>query len=153
MKKFVTLITLTLSLLGTTACMAVKAQSSTENEIEYQGYDRNKPVPLLIALHGGMGNGKHFMKSTGLDKTAEKNNFIVVFPNGTARFNRGRYTWNAGSCCGYAFKKKIDDVGFIRKLRHGLLQRRRFGLSPGLRGVGYHHRHRRGIEQPRYQTV
>ncbi len=81
------------------------------------GYDKKKPVPLLIGLHAGMSNPKVFMERTKFTAIAERENFIAVFPQGSAfREKRNRFVWNSGSCCGYAAKRDIDDVGFIQKL-------------------------------------
>ena len=59
---------------------------------------------------------------TGFDAEADEHGFIAVYPDGTGRDQPvlhamgkpGLLTWNAGSCCGYAQYKNIDDVGFIR---------------------------------------
>src|SRR6266545_844712 len=37
---------------------------------------RDKPVPLLVALHGGLGSGRQFEQQTGFDGLAEANQFI-----------------------------------------------------------------------------
>ncbi len=88
------------------------------------GYKKSKPSPLLIGLHAGMGNPTNFIQRTGFSTIAEQENFIAVFPQGSAwNEKRGRFVWNAGSCCGYAADKNIDDVGFIRVLINKLMQR------------------------------
>src|SRR5207244_2426435 len=47
--------------------------------------------------------------------SSDREGAIVVFPNGTTRFDSGRLaTWNAGDCCAGAVKRGADDVGFIR---------------------------------------
>lgn len=71
--------------------------------------------PLLIALHGGAGNGRSMARLTGLNETEDRNDFMVIYPNGTGRINRFS-SWNAGLCCGYAVKQNMDDVGFIRDI-------------------------------------
>jgi polyhydroxybutyrate depolymerase len=76
---------------------------------------RKGPMPLVIALHGGGGNGAQLAKSAGLIEKAQKEGFILALPEGSARFAKLQ-TWNAGGCCAYAMKQKIDDVGFIRAL-------------------------------------
>ncbi|MFM7318135.1 MAG: alpha/beta hydrolase family esterase, partial [bacterium] len=50
-----------------------------------------------------------------LNKTADKEGFIVVYPNGIGRVAR-MLTFNAGNCCAYAMTNDIDDVAFTRKL-------------------------------------
>ena len=66
------------------------------------------PRPLVIALHGGGGNG------TQVDKAAREG-FILALPEGSSRFGKLE-TWNAGGCCAYAMREKIDDIGFIRSM-------------------------------------
>ena len=73
-------------------------------------------VPLLIALHGGLGSGTQFEKQTGFDGLAEANGFIVAYPYGWGTGPRHGIarTWNGGSCCGPAMKQHVDDVTFIK---------------------------------------
>ncbi|CAF0699217.1 extracellular catalytic domain type 1 short-chain-length polyhydroxyalkanoate depolymerase [Candidatus Methylacidithermus pantelleriae] len=81
-------------------------------------------LPLVINLHGGGGNAISAIEQTGFNTEADRNGFIVVCPNGTGAphpllnaMGRGEfYTWNAGSCCGYAVQHQVDDVGYIRAL-------------------------------------
>ncbi len=83
-----------------------------------------QPVALVVALHGGGGNGELNAEQTGFNALADREGFIVVHPDGTGRrrpllnaLGKGRlYTWNAGNCCGYAAQQDIDDVGFLRSL-------------------------------------
>ncbi|MDH5572377.1 MAG: alpha/beta hydrolase-fold protein [Gammaproteobacteria bacterium] len=88
------------------------------SEREYRIYapasQKNEKLPLMIVLHGGLGNAEEMEATTGMNDIAEKEKFIVAYPNGTGgRFLRNRRTWNAGTCCGPAEKNKIDDVKFI----------------------------------------
>ncbi|HZZ72907.1 MAG TPA: PHB depolymerase family esterase [Pirellulales bacterium] len=78
-------------------------------------YDGKTPLPVVLNLHGGGGNATAHRRQTQMDVAADKYGFIVVYPEGTAFLGR-MYTWNAGSCCGYAVNHKIDDVGFISKV-------------------------------------
>lgn len=83
------------------------------------GYDPARPVPLLLALHGGGGHMAYQADDArfGLISLAEREGFIVVFPNGHSRLPRGRLaTWNAGHCCGPARDHGSDDVGFLRRM-------------------------------------
>ena len=72
-------------------------------------------VPLVLVLHGGGGNGENAERMTGFSQEADEEGFIVVYPEGTGRFGK-MLTWNAGHCCGYAMKNRIDDVSFIDAL-------------------------------------
>jgi polyhydroxybutyrate depolymerase len=77
-----------------------------------------EPVPLLIALHGGLGWGAQFERNSGFDGLAEANGFVVVYPDGWNAGTDARQvrTWNAGRCCGPAARLDVDDVGFIDEL-------------------------------------
>ena len=77
-----------------------------------------KPQPLVIVIHGSGGTGVSMAGTTGFDALADKEGFIVAYPEGIVGKNRG---WNA------LFGKPIpggqgaqvddvDDVGFIRAL-------------------------------------
>ena len=84
-----------------------------------RSYREGAPTPLLVALHGGMGDmDRQADEATyGLVGASERYGFVAVFPNGFSRFPGGRFaTWNAGRCCGPARDAGIDDVGFIRRV-------------------------------------
>lgn len=74
------------------------------------------PLPLVLVLHGGGGNGKNAEEMTGFTKAAE-GRAIVAYPYGTGkRFKESLLTWNAGNCCGHALDAAVDDVAFLRQL-------------------------------------
>ena len=80
-------------------------------------FARITPAPVVIALHGGGGNADNAVTMTGFDRLAERDGFIAVYPNGTARRDRRTLlTWNAGHCCAAAMEQRTDDVGFIGAL-------------------------------------
>lgn len=81
------------------------------------GYDAAHPAPLVLAFHGGGGSAAFMADDSryGLQREADRDGFIVAFPNGASRLPGGRFaTWNAGGCCGYARDQGSDDVGFAR---------------------------------------
>ncbi len=67
-------------------------------------------APLVVMLHGGFGTGAQAEKDYGWDKLADRQQFIVAYPDGVRR------SWNAGMCCGPARDQHIDDVAFIGAL-------------------------------------
>ncbi|MCF3124434.1 polyhydroxybutyrate depolymerase [Streptomyces arenae] len=69
------------------------------------GYTRARKLPLVIALHPYPADGRAAAAISGLSAKADKDNFLVVYPDG---LNRG---FNAMICCGTE-----DDVGFIRTI-------------------------------------
>ncbi|MXP23577.1 polyhydroxybutyrate depolymerase [Gordonia sp. HNM0687] len=66
------------------------------------------PAPLVIVLHGGYGSGRQAESSYHWDTHADRGRFVAVFPNGVGR------SWNAGTCCGPAQRRDVDDVAFVR---------------------------------------
>lgn len=75
------------------------------------------PLPVVIAFHGGGGNASGFRDYAGLDAVADRERFIVVYPNGTGLLRRVLLTFNAGNnCCGWARNQQVDDVGFAAAL-------------------------------------
>lgn len=81
--------------------------------------DSDSPRPLVILLHGANGNAEEIEKMSGMSQKADREDFIVVYPEGTGP-NR-KYMWNADNCCGDAFKDGVDDIGFIRAMIEKLL--------------------------------
>ncbi len=81
-------------------------------------------LPLMLAFHGGGGNGDQFRRTSGLAELADREGFLVVFPDGTGV--AGLLTWNAGACCGSAATNNEDDVGFTLALLDHLAQRTGF---------------------------
>ena len=82
-------------------------------------FSNAKDLPLMIVLHGGLGNARYVEKVTGMNEVAKTGKFIVAYPNGIGgrfRFMKNRRTWNAGDCCGNAVRNNVDDVSFIEKL-------------------------------------
>ncbi len=83
-----------------------------------QSYSPSRKTPLVLAFHGGGGTAGIMANPDyyGWTPKAEKEGFIVAFPNGASRFGGKLATWNAGRCCGYARDQKSDDVGFVKAL-------------------------------------
>lgn len=69
--------------------------------------DHDAPVPLVVALHGGLQSVEGLAGMSALDQEARRSGFAVVYPVGVER------TWNAGRCCGPAERLGVDDVGFV----------------------------------------
>ena len=79
-----------------------------------QGYDPKQPTPVVLALHGTGMTGGMMVWFSGLNKTSDKNGFIVVYPSslGTVPLS----VWNAGGFRGILAQGQADDVAFMRKL-------------------------------------
>ena len=79
--------------------------------------DRKHASPLVVLLTGAPSTGDWMAGVTNFDAQATIGGFIAVYPDPVpdeALAPRG--AWNAGPCCGDAWKKGIDDVAFIRRL-------------------------------------
>ena len=75
-------------------------------------YDPKKPSAVVLALHGAAMWEELMEGFTGLSKTADTHNFIVVYPNGTGLIQ----TWNAGRFPGVLNKQNADDVKYLGKV-------------------------------------
>ena len=119
----------------------------TRYEIKIGGRDRTyvvhepasgakKPSALVIDMHGGGGNAHAAAQQTHFNDEADKEGFLVVHPNGTGEarpllnaMGRGfLFTWNAGTCCGFARDQRVDDVGFIRAMIGAI--RSKYSIDP-----------------------
>jgi polyhydroxybutyrate depolymerase len=120
-------------------CRGAQAQSSDRTiSLEVDGRSRTaivhlppsyvagRPTPLVILMHGGGGNGAQAQRAYAMDPVADREGFIVVYPNGSGRSRL--LTWNAANCCAYAHERGVDDVAFIRALLDQL--ERTYSIDP-----------------------
>ncbi len=68
-----------------------------------------RPMPLVLAFHGGRGRAEKLALNTGLNKVADREGFIVVYPNGV------EHHWRDGRNIP-GRDNTIDDVSFVRAL-------------------------------------
>jgi len=110
------------------------ARGDTETiEIDVDGLDRTALVhvpegvapgerlPLILAFHGSALNGRTMEEITGFSDLADREGFVVVYPNGSGP--SGVLSWNAGSCCSFALERNIDDLAFVDALLDTLIER------------------------------
>jgi polyhydroxybutyrate depolymerase len=99
------------------------AQQSIERTLTVEGRDRTyllhvpathrSPAPLVFVFHGGGGQGSRIEASSGFDEIADREGFVVVYPDG---IDRG---WNDGRTDAplvAALHKQIDDLAFVRAM-------------------------------------
>jgi polyhydroxybutyrate depolymerase len=75
-------------------------------------YDPSTPVPLVVVVHGAFDTASGIEESSGFSRIADRENFIVLYPEGIGIFGFLQH-WNAGHCCGKAADDQIDDVGYL----------------------------------------
>ena len=75
-------------------------------------YNKESFIPLVIALHGGGGDGKRVEKITLMSQQSDKDGFVLVYPDAIeGHWNDGRGVNKYRS-----HREDIDDVGFISVL-------------------------------------
>jgi len=116
--------------------LAAQDWDTREHELAVDGLERSylvfapatppaEPMPAMLVMHGGLGNADGVDRLYGMNKVAEREGFVAVYPNGPRIGRivlRQRRTWNAGDCCGPAAENDIDDVAFIRALIDALVE-------------------------------
>jgi polyhydroxybutyrate depolymerase len=123
-----------LMLLAIGLCRAELAPGDHSFTLKHQNRERSYIVhvppaqpamdwPIVINLHGGGGHAKAQQRYSHMDVVADREGFLAVYPNGTGALGTRLLTWNAGSCCGWAQKNEVDDVGFTRALVEDLARR------------------------------
>jgi polyhydroxybutyrate depolymerase len=74
------------------------------------GYTGEAPVPVVIDFHPLGGSGSSWKNSSGFGALADREGFIMVWPNGVGN------SWNVGRCCPPAMDQDVDDVAFVRAI-------------------------------------
>lgn len=69
-----------------------------------------KKYPLVIALHGRLGQGVSQEKLTHLSAIADREGFVVVYPDGVSK------SWNDYRRVGPAADDEVDDVAYLSAL-------------------------------------
>jgi polyhydroxybutyrate depolymerase len=88
------------------------------------------PSPLVLMLHGAGGNSLMAAKQTNWCEKAEREKFVVVFPNGVSfdparpsGFLRNPQVWNSGVERGSPRINYADDVGFFNLLIESMCEK------------------------------
>jgi polyhydroxybutyrate depolymerase len=83
-----------------------------------RGWDGKSRLPVVLALHGGLGSGAKMESASGLSALADREGFLAVYPDGIDA------QWNAADDAGPARGgERADDVGFLRELLEQLSRR------------------------------
>lgn len=76
------------------------------------GYNGTTKMPMVVVIHGAFDTAKGIEKISGFSTLADKEDFVVLYPEGIGIFGYLQH-WNAGHCCGKAAEDQIDDVGYL----------------------------------------
>jgi polyhydroxybutyrate depolymerase len=79
-------------------------------------YSRNSSIPLVVLLHGYGSTGAQQESYMKFESVAEKNKFILVYPDGTID-SVGRRFWNATDACCNFFSPVDDDAYLLAVLK------------------------------------
>lgn len=81
-------------------------------------YNCRDALPVVILMHGAGGSSTQAINNYRMNPAADRNGFLVVYPNGTgvSLLGAGLYTWNAVYCCPPANTNGVDDMGFLSAL-------------------------------------
>src|SRR4030095_1816116 len=99
--KRIVLLTMTLVLLSATAYAGAWSNGTVKNgsgSLEYKlwvpaGYNKDKPAPLVLMLHGCTQKAEDLAGISGMNDLAEKNVFLVAYPAQNASAHQLR-CWN-----------------------------------------------------------
>lgn len=83
------------------------------------------PVPLVFVFHGGNGQSLGTSRLTGFSEVADKERFIVVYPQGIGR------NWNDGRVTQFsqAHRDNIDDLAFFDSLLASISRQHRIDAN------------------------
>lgn len=76
-------------------------------------YSPEKPIPVVLAIHGYAMRATAMIGFSGLNETADEKGFVVVYPNGTGP--KPLLSWNAGGF-GDGLGTRAEDVEFFNLL-------------------------------------
>jgi polyhydroxybutyrate depolymerase len=75
-------------------------------------WDRARPAPLLVMLHGYGSEGEQHARSLGLTALSDEEGFVLAYPDGLVD-SEGRRFWNATNACCDFDGRGVDDVAFV----------------------------------------
>ena len=118
---------ISLAILVSSALSCASAERTVELTLRHDGLERKYLLysppfklthsdvkPLVLVLHGGGGTHRGMVRLTKsmFNQLADRDGFFVVYPQGIEK------TWNEGrgDLISEAHRRRIDDVGFFRRL-------------------------------------
>jgi polyhydroxybutyrate depolymerase len=118
----------------------------------------DEPMPVVVNFHGSGSNASQQRQVSGMNISADRHGYIVIYPNGTGLVSPQRQllSFNAGGCCGAAMRRGVDDVGFTEAILAVVgeklaVDRNRF-YATGMSNGGMM-AHRMAVDSPRIAAV
>jgi polyhydroxybutyrate depolymerase len=74
----------------------------------------------VLVLHGGMGSAEQMRRTSGFDRVARDEGFMVVYPQGTD-YGGGRHAWNTGHLLRRGVRD-ADDVAYFDALIEAIVR-------------------------------
>jgi len=118
--------------IGRAACVLLfatgAAAATVERTLVVDGHERSYEVdlpasappaagwPVVLVFHGGGGSAAGARTQTRMSALGAREGFVAVYPQGSGGVAGKLKTWNAGTCCGWAMKHKIDEPAFVAAL-------------------------------------
>jgi len=75
-------------------------------------WDRSRPAPLVVMLHGYGSSGEEHARHLGLEQLSEREAFVLATPDGLVDSD-GRRFWNATDACCDFDGAGVDDVAYV----------------------------------------
>ena len=91
------------------------------------GHDYERPLPLVVALHGYSSSGSFNAWWMSLYDSVHENEHLLLTPDGSMN-NIGMRYWNATDACCNLFNTQVDDVTFLESLIDQAVQN--YGADP-----------------------
>jgi polyhydroxybutyrate depolymerase len=95
---------------ATTRTLTMPSPFGDRTALVHRPAGAREGAPLVIVLHGAGGSGAQVEADLGWDALADREGFVVAYPDGLDG------TWNGGACCGSARMRGVDDIGFLDTL-------------------------------------
>jgi polyhydroxybutyrate depolymerase len=100
---------------GTTASSNLAPRARPYDEHLPRTWDRTRPAPLVVMLHGYGSDGEHHARSLGLLALSDEEGFVLAYPDGLVD-SEGKRFWNATNACCDFDGRGVDDVAFVTYL-------------------------------------
>jgi len=91
------------------------------------GHVYNRPLPLVIALHGYSSSGSFNAWWMSMYESVHENEHLLLTPDGSMNIIGMRF-WNATDACCNLFNTEVDDVAFLEGLINQSIQS--YGADP-----------------------